>query len=99
MVFARNGSLHAPQPSNLSQATPSHLDPTVCDPDLRAKIETSMGVSLRADSEAVRLIVQRSKEAGNEAMKSRRYKGKPHTAAYIVFRYMHIMIIFKLPTF
>lgn len=52
-------------------------DLTVISPSQRAEVEAFSGISLRdADPEAIRFIVEKSKKAGNEAFKAKRYEGK-----------------------
>jgi stress-induced-phosphoprotein 1 len=53
-------------------------DPTVCDAAEKAQIECYTGVSLRdAQPEALRFVIERSKQAGNEAFRQKNYKGAP----------------------
>ena len=53
------------------------VDSTVVEPALRAAIEQQAGFALKdADPDALRFVVQRSKEAGNQAYKNRDYNGK-----------------------
>lgn len=56
--------------------TGAHQDPTVCAPAEKAGIEAYIGVSLKdADQEAIRFVVDRSKQAGNDAFRQKNYKG------------------------
>lgn len=51
-------------------------DPTVVDPTERAKIESYVGLSLQTvEPEAIKFVVDRSKQAGNTAFKEKRYQG------------------------
>lgn len=61
------------------QAAPAalgHADPTVCDPEEMARIQAHYGVSLKdTPPEALRFIVDRSRQAGNAAFKDKNYRG------------------------
>ena len=51
-------------------------DPTVCNPAELAQIQAQFGISLKdTNPEVIRHIVDRSKQAGNDAFKQRNYKG------------------------
>jgi hypothetical protein len=53
------------------------MDPTVASAEEKAVIERITGVTLKKiDTQALQLVVQRSKEAGNAAFKNKQYKGK-----------------------
>jgi hypothetical protein len=51
-------------------------DPTVCNPAELAQIQAHFGISLKdTNPEVIRHIVDRSKQAGNDAFRQRNYKG------------------------
>ena len=53
------------------------VDPTVADPVQKAQIQQYYGISLdHADKEALAFIVDRSRHAGNQAFKDKRYAGE-----------------------
>jgi hypothetical protein len=54
-----------------------HVDPTVCSAVERAQIEHYYGVSMNDTApEVLQFVVERSKQAGNQAFKHRNYAGK-----------------------
>ena len=62
-------------------AQAGHHDPTVCSPAERKLIESHYGVSLSdAPSELLQFVVDRSKQAGNQAFKSKDYAGDSGSA-------------------